>query len=173
MEIRERKTNDGVFHSALSMGLESFQASILAARTDDHINTAKIVYPELSYLHDPSKLKGIDKATQRIADAVINKEKIIILSDWDSDGLTGCSLALDTLKNYFHVEEKNAQPLIGDRTKEAFGISDDKVEKILTMNEDELPSLIVSVDCGSGNYKQIEKIKAQGIDLIVTDHLQN
>ncbi|MBM3256533.1 MAG: single-stranded-DNA-specific exonuclease RecJ [Candidatus Moranbacteria bacterium] len=113
-------------------------------------------------LHDPFLMKDMRRAGKRILKAVREKEKIAIFGDYDVDGITSVVILYDTLRQI------HAQPIvyIPDRQKEGYGlnISAFKYLKKQGIN------LIITVDCGIRNTKEIEKARQWGMDVIVTDH---
>ncbi|HDM37817.1 MAG TPA: single-stranded-DNA-specific exonuclease RecJ, partial [Candidatus Omnitrophica bacterium] len=84
-----------------SLGLHPAVSRVLVARGIRCEDEARrFLEADLSYLHSPSKLKGIDKAVKRIKKALDKREKILIYGDYDVDGITGVSL-LYTILNKF------------------------------------------------------------------------
>ena len=75
-------------------------AKILLNRGIENIETARrFLKPELSHLHDPFLLAGMQDAVERIAVAISNKEKILIHGDYDVDGTTATSMLLLFFRN--------------------------------------------------------------------------
>ncbi len=113
--------------------------------------------------HDPFLLKGMDIAVERILFAIEKKEKIIIYSDYDADGIPGAVVLHDFFKK---IGYENFENYIPHRVLEGFGLNDDAVESFAKKGV----NLIITIDCGIADVKESEKIKKLGIDLIVTDH---
>ncbi len=113
--------------------------------------------------HDPFLLKGMDKAVERILAAIEKKEKIVIYSDYDADGIPGAVVLHDFFKK---IGYENFENYIPHRVLEGFGLNDDAVEGFAKNGV----NLIITIDCGIADVKEAEKIKKLGIDLIVTDH---
>lgn len=118
-------------------------------------------------LADPNEISGMEKAVERIARAKKNSpeggEKIAVFGDYDADGVTATALIYETLEN---LGFKNISVYIPDRQAEGYGIN----EKALKYLKEQEISLIITVDCGISNWKEIEKSKSLGIDVIITDH---
>ncbi len=113
--------------------------------------------------HDPFLLKGMDIAVERILNAIEKKEKIVIYSDYDADGIPGAVVLHDFFKK---IGYENFENYIPHRVLEGFGLNDDAVEGFAKKGV----NLIITIDCGIADVKEAEKIKKLGIDLIVTDH---
>ena len=117
----------------------------------------------LERLHDPFLLKGMKEAIARINTAAANKEKILIIGDYDADGI--CSVAI--LYKYLLTRHVSTRYFLPDRDADGYGLTCDLIEKLNKRFE---PNLIITVDCGISCHKEIEFAKSLGIDCIVTDH---
>jgi len=118
--------------------------------------------PSLKLLHDPSLIPNLEKASQRIAQAVRDKEKIVVYGDYDVDGITAVSIlwhALKTLGGDVHY-------YIPHRLEEGYGLNADAVAEICEGGA----KLIITVDCGVTAIDPAKVAKARGVDLIITDH---
>src|SRR3989344_3027177 len=108
------------------------------------------------------KLTDTHKAVQRIIRAIDKKEKVIVYSDYDADGICGSAIMLETLFDL----GADALPYVPHRIKEGYGFYIPSIEKLASSGV----SLIVTVDHGVTAVKQIEAAQKLGIDVIVTDH---
>src|SRR5690606_35531028 len=70
-----------------------------------------------SQLPDPSVLKDMDKAAARIADAIMNGEKVAVFGDYDVDGATSTAL----LSRFFASLGQDIRTYIPDRIAEGYG----------------------------------------------------
>jgi single-stranded-DNA-specific exonuclease len=114
-------------------------------------------------LHDPFLLKGMQEAAERIKTAVAQKEKVLIIGDYDADGI--CATAI--LYKFFLSKRVKTSYFLPEREADGYGLN---VELIKTLNDKYAPDLLVTVDCGISCRKEIEYAKSLGIDCIVTDH---
>lgn len=114
------------------------------------------------FLPDPSQFKDMDRAAERIAEAVISQENIAVYGDYDVDGATSSALLIRTLRMLGH----DARHYIPDRLLEGYGPSG---EALLKLGE-EGSSLIVTVDCGAMAHEALGMAHDAGIDVIVVDH---
>ncbi len=124
----------------------------------------KFLQPDYEWdIHDPFLLPDMDKAVRRILEAIEKKEKIVIYSDYDADGIPGGVVLHDFFQKIGHDNFANYIP---HRHLEGFGLNDEAIEKF---KEDKV-SLIITVDCGVADVAEVAKAKKQGIDVIITDH---
>ncbi len=129
---------------------------------------SEIVHTSLKNIAPPNLLKDSDRAVKRIAQAINNDEIIGLLTDYDVDGITSHAILMHSLRDFFGVADNKIQHLIGHRIDDGYGISQGLVNRIL--DQKVLPDLIITADCGSSDELQIKQLKAQNIDVIVTDH---
>jgi single-stranded-DNA-specific exonuclease len=113
-------------------------------------------------LPNPSQLKDMDKAAERIAQSIINKEKIAIFGDYDVDGATSTAL----FKRFFQATGHDITVYIPDRMKEGYGPN---APALLKLGE-EGHKTIITVDCGVTSFEPLAEATAAGIEMIVLDH---
>lgn len=118
--------------------------------------------PSLMDLHDPYLLDGMDRAVRRVLKAINECENICIYGDYDVDGITSAALLYDC----FDGLGADVTFYIPDRFNSGYGLSTDALEKII----DQGTSLIVSVDCGTTAFEEVEYINSMNCDIIITDH---
>jgi single-stranded-DNA-specific exonuclease len=116
----------------------------------------------LSMLHNPFLMKGMENAVNRIEKAIVNKEKIIVYGDFDVDGITATAVVL----LFFKAIGADVTYYIPHRIKEGYSLNLKTLENLLKKN----PQLFITVDCGISNVKEVDKLKELGIDVIITDH---
>ena len=114
-------------------------------------------------LHDPFKLKGMSDAVARVERAISAKERILLIGDYDADGI--CSVAI--LYKYLISRHASTRYFLPDRNDDGYGLNIELIDKL---NERFQPKLIITVDCGISCPAEIEHAKGLGIDCIVTDH---
>ena len=116
--------------------------------------------PQKTY--DPFLLKDMEKAVQRILYFISEKKKICIYGDYDSDGVNAICLLYEFLSKL----TSNLSYYIPSRFDEGYGLNKAAIEKIVS----EGCSLMITVDCGSVSYDEVEFAKSKGLEVIVTDH---
>jgi len=114
------------------------------------------------FLPDPSAFADMDRAAERIAEAVIAREPLTVYGDYDVDGATSSALLIRLIRMLGH----DASHYIPDRLLEGYGPSG---EALLRIGKDG-SSLIVTVDCGAMAHEALGMAHDAGIDVIVVDH---
>ena len=137
-------------------------AQLLVARGIDSFDAAKSFFrPSLNYLHDPYRMKDMERAVERIEKARLQQEHVMIYGDYDVDGTTSVALMCDFLEGKFPIEA-----YIPDRYKEGYGLSFDGINLAAELGV----TLLIALDCGIKAFDQIAHAKSLGIDIIVCDH---
>ena len=145
------------------LNINEYLAKILAQRGIHTFDQAKDFFrPSLSRLYDPFLMLNMDKAVNRLTEAVFNKEKILIYGDYDVDGTTSVSLMYLFLKGFTDQLEF----YIPDRYTEGYGISKKGIDHAI---ENEF-KLIIALDCGVRAIDRAKQAKEAGIDLVICDH---
>ncbi len=161
--VKEEADGQLVERLAEELGISPKLTNLLAQRGISSFEEAKAFFrPSLDALHDPFLMKDMDKAVDRILQAIDTNENIMIYGDYDVDGTTAVSLVYSFLKNI----HKKIEFYIPDRYLEGYGISGKGID---TAYEHGV-KLIIALDCG---IKAIDKVKyaaEKGIDFIIGDH---
>ena len=141
-------------------GLPMALCAVLSRLNIDTNSAPKYLEPKLRELMpEPSKLKDMTKAAERILHSAKTGEKVAIFADYDVDG--GCSAAL--LIDWFRFFNIECTLYVPDRVKEGFGPNIKALQFLESTH-----SLIICVDCGTLSHQAIESLNAS--DLIVLDH---
>lgn len=115
------------------------------------------------HLHDPWLLFDIKKAVARIEAAITGKEKVVIFSDYDCDGIPGAVVLHDFFKEIGFTEFENYIP---HRHYEGFGLSVAAIEKLAEAGA----KLVITIDCGTSDVDAVTRANELGVDVIITDH---
>lgn len=118
--------------------------------------------PELAHLNDPFLMADIDKACDRLVDAIQNKDRIGIFGDYDVDGV--CSTA--TLWDFLESVGADVTARIPNRLRDGYGLN---VRLLEELKADGV-KVVVTVDCGITNHEEIDRACAMGLEVIVVDH---
>ena len=113
-------------------------------------------------LHDPALLPDAAAVRERVAAAAQAGESVMVLGDFDADGLTGLAILTLALRRL----GLTAEPYVPDRTGEGHGLSAAAVEHAAGAGH----GPIITADTGSTSVDEIAAARAAGIDVIVTDH---
>lgn len=134
--------------------------------TDDH-EIIRFLNPKLEALPHPQKMKGMERAVACIIKAIEQGTDIIIWGDYDVDGTTGTSL----LVNFFRKIGVEPYWHIPNRLTDGYGLHTEVVTRL--KKQYSLDSFIlITVDCGISNAKEVSEIAKLGGKVIVTDHHQ-
>ncbi len=140
-------------------------ARILASRSVRLEDVPSYLNPKINQLlPDPSVLADMDKATSRLALALMEDQKIAVFGDYDVDGATSSAV----LVNYFRALGKELRVYIPDRINEGYGPNVPAFEKLY----EEGVELVITVDCGTMAHEALGVAKQRGMDIIVADHHQ-
>ena len=150
---------------AQQLNLPKLVSSIIAERCLGDINYAyNFIKPSIKkMLPNPFNMKDIDKALDRIIQAIESKERIGILGDYDVDGATSSAL----LKNYFNSIGCEVFVCIPDRIKDGYGPNS---ELMVNFKVKHKCNLCITVDCGTVAYAPLDIAHSVGLDVIVVDH---
>ncbi|MBL4793062.1 single-stranded-DNA-specific exonuclease RecJ [Citromicrobium bathyomarinum] len=119
--------------------------------------------PKLAaFLPDPSIFQDMDVAAERMAQAILTREKVTIYGDYDVDGATSAALLIRLFRMLGH----EADYYIPDRLLEGYGPSGEALVKLGEQGS----SLVVTVDCGAMAHEALAAARDAGVDVIVIDH---
>ncbi|MDQ0393099.1 single-stranded-DNA-specific exonuclease RecJ [Labrys monachus] len=146
-------------------GLPDLLARVLAGRGVTPEEADAFLDPSIRhFMPDPSLLRDMDKAAERLADAVMAGEKVAIFGDYDVDGATSSALLAGWLA------EAGATPRIHipDRIFEGYGPNEEAIRQLRA----EGAGLLVTVDCGTTSIDVLALAAAIGFETLVVDHHQ-
>ena len=138
-------------------------AELLVARGVIHAPEAfAFLNPEVTHLHDPLLMLGMDAAVERLERAIANREPVLLYGDYDVDGTTAVVLLKTTIEMLggvvrFHVPH---------RLLEGYGLQ----SSVLEAAHAEGVRLVITVDTGMRAFAEAETARRLGLDLIITDH---
>ncbi len=110
-----------------------------------------------------TEIKNLKKAAQRILKAIKNKERIVLYGDADLDGITSVIILKESIKN---LGGKVSAVYFPDRETEGYGIS----ETGLNFLKEITPALLIAVDCGIGNFREVELANSLGFEVVILEH---
>ena len=146
-----------------ALKVDVITATLLVQRGIETYDQARNFFrPELSDLHDPFLMRGMDLAVDRIEHAISQQENIMVFGDYDVDGTTAVAL----LSSFLDGIHDRVTTYIPDRYEEGYGVS----LKGIDYADDNEISLIIALDCGIKAIEQVKYAKSKGIDFIICDH---
>jgi len=156
-EVNDRQVESMCRNSGISINL----AKLLLLRNISEPQVPYFLNPKLSTLMpDPSILKDMDRAAERIADAIIKHQKIAIIGDYDVDGATSTSV-MRLFLTYFGIETAVHIP----EREEGYGPSQLAFQEFTDFGAD----LVITVDCGTSAFDILDEA-AQNFEIIILDH---
>lgn len=141
-------------------GVHPVMARLYAARG---LLDLKELTSDLTALIPPPGLLHIEVAAVFLADAIVEKKKLVIVADYDCDGATACAVALRGLRSMGAIVDF----IVPNRFEYGYGLTPEIVA--LAVRE-KSPDIIVTVDNGIASIDGVAEANRRGIDVVVTDH---
>lgn len=141
-------------------GVCSLAAKVAAARIGSI--SEQELFSQKDYISSPFELIDMERAVERINNAVDMQQKIIVYGDYDADGVTATVI----LCSYLEAIGANVSYYIPLREQEGYGLNKNAIQKL----KDGGCELIITVDNGVAAVKEIAFAQSLGIDVVVTDH---
>lgn len=123
----------------------------------------KFLSPSITDLHDPFLFEDMAEAVELIENHIAKNSKILIFGDYDVDGISATAI----LMKYFEAVGARVNNFMPNRYEDGYGLNKQTINKLF---EKDKPNLIITVDCGITAVEEVEYIKSQGVDIVVTDH---
>ncbi len=143
------------------LGISPTLARLLAMRGHTLESTPLFLDPSLrQHLPDPLLLKDMDRAVERLTQAITSREKILVWGDYDVDGATSSAL----LYRFFKALDLPLALYIPDRIKEGYGPNILGIQKFMSQGY----TVMITVDCGTTSFEALTA--AEGLDVIILDH---
>ncbi len=143
-------------------GYSPLTACVLCSRGYDTPRAARQFLSASEPLADPMEMRDMDKAADRLRQALRRGEHIAVFGDYDVDGITATCLMTEFLRS----QGGNVSYYIPDRIEEGYGLNKPAIAALKAKGV----SLIVTVDCGITANEEARYCLEQGLDLIITDH---
>ena len=118
--------------------------------------------PALGRLHDPGRMRDMDRAVERVARAVRGGERVLVYGDYDVDGTTSTAM----MTTFLRGQGLDVSFFIPNRFEHGYGLGEAGIDAAVGRGA----SLIVALDCGITAVREAAYAKAQGVDLVICDH---
>jgi len=136
---------------------------LLATRGLADIDGAKVyLRPRLDQLHDPCLMLDLDRAAERIGQAIDRGETILVHGDYDVDGMSSTTLLTRTVR----MLGGTVVPFIPRRIEDGYDLGQAGVDAALRVGA----RLVVTCDCGTSAHEPVRALQDAGIDVIISDH---
>lgn len=170
MALLERKPNPVIEQEALSMGFTELQSRLLGNRlsisVDDFLNRHARSIPA------PTDFNHGEEAINEILSAIENKKRIWLVSDFDNDGVGAMATSNYLLTKVLNYPKELLRVQVTKRS-DGYGLTQKAIDLMLKETDDSnRPDLLITMDLGSSNGKEVEYLKSQCPDMkiIITDH---
>ena len=161
--LKPKPSQEKVSKLSKELAIDKAVASLLIQRNIKTFEDAKTFFrPQLEELHDPFLMQDMQKAVERIENAITTNENILVFGDYDVDGTTAVSL----VSSYLKRDYQNVATYIPDRYEEGYGVSYQGID----FADDNDFSLIIALDCGIKAIDKVAYASKKGIDFIICDH---
>ncbi len=162
-KMREGADAENIRQLSSELGVDPVLAELLVQRNVRTFEQARSFFrPNLADLHDPFLMKDMDMAVERVRQAVVSGEKILVYGDYDEDGTTAVSLVYSFLRRL----TRQIDFYIPERYDEGYGVS----YKGIDWATENGFTLIITLDCGIKANEKVEYARERGIDMIICDH---
>lgn len=161
---KKRNVDEGfVGKLASELGVDVRIARLLVARgIAESPDAEKYLRPTLKHLPDPFSMKHVQRAAERVIEAIEKNERITLYGDYDVDGVTSSAL----LASFLRIHGIEAGVYIPKRLIEGYGLNRDAVELLASRGT----QLLITLDCGITAADEIARANEFGIQTIVVDH---
>ncbi len=125
----------------------------------------RYLQPRLQDLSDPFQMPGMTAAVERVLRAADDGENVVIYGDYDVDGVTSLAFLFQILGAY----GIHAATFLPHRVDQGYGLTMAGIDRVLEDFEPR-PSLVIAADCGTNSCAEAERLRGEGIDLVILDH---
>ncbi len=136
---------------------------LLRAGLKDGDAAAEFLQPALAGLNDPFLLRNLESAAVRLRQAIAQREQVVVLGDYDVDGVSSTALLVMVLRRF----GLNPRFIVPRRSEDGYGLSRSAIDRALEAGK---PDLFIALDCGTNSHAETAYLRAQGVDVIVVDH---
>lgn len=135
----------------------------LILREIDTYDRARAFFrPVASDLHDPFRMKDMGVAADRVAQAIREKERMVVYGDYDVDGTTATALLVSSLRSL----GGDVGFFVPNRFEHGYGLSRTGLDEAAKLGA----RLVIAVDCGVTAVAEALYAREKGMDLVVCDH---
>ena len=142
--------------------IDPLTALLLTQRGFDTFDKLDEFFDDSEEWIDPFLLPDMDKAVERINEAIFDGERICVDGDYDCDGVTSTTI----LYSYLEAQGADVTYMLPERERDGYGLSNQVVDRIAATGT----KLIITVDNGISSVEEAKYIKEKGMELVVTDH---
>ena len=123
----------------------------------------RFLQPALATLGDPFLLANLEAAVERLLRALRQKERVVVLGDYDVDGVCSTTILVSLLRRLGLAPSY----VVPRRLEEGYGLTRTSIERAL---EEGKPDLFIALDCGTNSTDEVAYLRSRGVDVIIVDH---
>ncbi len=154
---------DSVTALARSLGTTPVVAELLFRAGIAEDGAGRFLQPALAGLGDPFLLTNLERAVDRLQQAIRKQEKVMILGDYDVDGVCSTAILVCLLRRL----GLQPQYIVPRRAEEGYGLTRTSIDRALEKGK---PDLFIALDCGTNSGEEVAFLRGQGVDVIIVDH---
>jgi len=164
--IEQRAEQDLIARLQKDIGISALLARLLVQKGfTDPQKALSFLQPKLRDLNDPFAIQNMDLAISKILHVQDSQQSVLLLGDYDVDGISSTVMTKQALEAIGLVVET----IIPKRLSEGYGLTQEALERGLSKGKF---GLVIALDCGTNSLEEADYLHNQGIDLIVVDHHQ-
>jgi len=148
---------------AHSLGTTPVVAELLLRTGVPEAAAARFLAPALAGIADPFLLVNLELAVDRLRLAISRREKVIVLGDYDVDGVCSTTILVGLLRRL----GLDPAYIVPRRADEGYGLTQTSIERALEAGR---PDLFIALDCGTNSSAEVALLRARGVDVIIVDH---
>ena len=142
------------------------QQLLLQKSFRDEAEYEAFLSPSLKNIEPPEVIENVSEVVRRLHDACMKKQRIVVVSDYDVDGVTSMVL----LHRFFHRFGYEFIPVFPNREKEGYGLTEAVTERILSSYAPF--DLLMATDCGTNSVEAVQRLRDAGVEVLIIDHHQ-
>jgi single-stranded-DNA-specific exonuclease len=123
----------------------------------------RFLRPALAELNDPYLVPNLERAANRLHAAIEAREAVVVLGDYDVDGVTSTALLVSVLRRF----GLSPHYVVPRRMEDGYGLSRSAIDRALEAGR---PGLFIALDCGTNSHEEIAYLESRGIDVLIVDH---
>ena len=148
---------------ARSLGTTPVVAELLVRTGVPEAAAARFLTPTLAAIADPFLLVNLERAVDRLRQAISRKEKVIVLGDYDVDGVCSTAILVGLLRRL----GLDPAYIVPRRANEGYGLTQTSIERALEAGR---PDLFIALDCGTNSSAEVALLRSRDVDVIIVDH---
>lgn len=149
-------------HEAYGSAIDPGLAGILHTRNISPESMADFLAPRPKTTYDPFLLPDMQQAVDLILRSAEEKKQVCVYGDYDADGVTSAALLVQVMDLLF----ERPMYYIPSRFSDGYGLNKDAIRRLYEKGA----RLLITVDCGSTSFAEVDYARELGMEVIVTDH---